>query len=73
VIKESAEEITGMEAESALKEGGKHQNFVCIGCREIFTGSRTPLQHGEVWEKVVHNKFANLTFIYDGQLKHVRV
>jgi hypothetical protein len=65
VIKEPAEEITGCDAESALKEGGKHYNFICIGCRKIFACCRKPLQHGAVREKVVRNKFVNLTFICD--------
>jgi hypothetical protein len=34
---------------------------------------RTPLQHGVVREKVVHNKFVNLTFIHDGHLKQLWV
>jgi hypothetical protein len=66
VIKEYAEEVIGREAESALKEGGKYHNFICIGCRKIFTGGRVLLQHGAIWEKVIRNKFANLTFICDG-------
>jgi hypothetical protein len=33
----------------------------------------TPLQHDTVREKVVHNKFVNLTFIYNGWVKQVRV
>jgi hypothetical protein len=65
VIKEYTEEIAGQEAESALK-GGKHHNFICIGRRKIFTSDRAPLQHGMVQERVIHNKFVNLTFIYDG-------
>jgi hypothetical protein len=72
VIKEFAKEITGREAESALK-GGKHHNFICIGCRMIFANGGTPLQHDTVWVKVVCNKFVNLTFICDGRLKQVRV
>jgi hypothetical protein len=72
VIKESVEEITGQEAESTLK-GGKHHNFSRIGCRKIFTCGRAPLQHDVVEEKVVHDKFTNLTFICDGRLKHMRV
>jgi hypothetical protein len=68
MIKESVEEITGRDAESALK-GGKHHNFICIGCRKIFAGRRTSLQHGVVQEKVVHNKFVDLTIICDGLLK----
>jgi hypothetical protein len=69
VINESVEEIAGGETESMLKEVEKHHNFIHSGCRKIFTGGRVPLQHGAVWEKVVHNKFVNLTFICDGQLK----
>jgi hypothetical protein len=32
VVKEAAKEITGREAESALKERGKHHNLIRIGC-----------------------------------------
>jgi hypothetical protein len=39
VIKESVEEITSWEADSMLKEEGKHHNFILIGCRKVFTGS----------------------------------
>jgi hypothetical protein len=66
------EEIAGRGAESSLK-GVKHHNFICIGCRKIVIGGRAPLQYGVVWEKVVHNKFVNLTFICGGRLKQVRV
>jgi hypothetical protein len=66
VIKESTEETTTREAEIALKEGRKHHNFICIGCRKIFPSNRVPLQHCAVWEKVVHSQFANPPFIYDG-------
>jgi hypothetical protein len=66
VIKEPAEEITGQEAESALKRGGNHHNFIRVGCWKIFTGGRAPLQHGMVRGKVVRIKFVNLTFICDG-------
>jgi hypothetical protein len=66
VIKESTEEITGREAESALKEGGKHHNFIHVVCRKIFTSGRASLQHDVVQEKVVCNKFVDLTFICDG-------
>jgi hypothetical protein len=67
------EEITGREAEPALKEGGNNHNFIRIGCRKVFTGGRAPLQHDAVWEKVVHNEFVDLTFICDRRLKQVRV
>jgi hypothetical protein len=42
------EEITGQEVESVLKEGGKHHNFISIGCGKVFTNDRMPLQHGVV-------------------------
>jgi hypothetical protein len=32
VVKESAKEITGQEAESLLKERGKPHNLICIRC-----------------------------------------
>jgi hypothetical protein len=69
VIKESAEEVTDWEAKSALKEGGKHQDLIGIGCWDVLSGSRTPLQHCAVWEKVIHNKFADFTLIHDGRLE----
>jgi hypothetical protein len=72
VIKESAEEITGWEAESTLK-GGKHHNFIRIGFTKIFTSGRAPLQHGVLREKVVRDEFADLTFICDGWLKQMLV
>jgi hypothetical protein len=56
---------TGREAKSTLKEGGKHHNIIRIGWK-VFTSGRAPLQHGVVREKVVRNKFVDLTFIYDG-------
>jgi hypothetical protein len=66
VIKESAEEITSWEAESLLKEGGKHNNFIHIERRKVLTSGVAPLQHIAIWEKVVHNELADLTFISDG-------
>jgi hypothetical protein len=62
VVKESAEEIAGQEAESTL-EGGEHHNLICVGCGEAFTGGKTPLQHHTIWEKVICNELANLAFI----------
>jgi hypothetical protein len=73
VLKESAEEIAGREAESALKKGRKHHNFIGIGCGKIFTGDGMPLQHGTIREKVIHNKLANLAFICNGHFKQVWV
>jgi hypothetical protein len=73
VLKESTEEIAGQEAESALEEGRKHHNLIIIGCGKIFIGGRTPLYYDVIWEKVIHNEPANLAFIFNGCLKHVRV
>jgi hypothetical protein len=73
VIEESTKKITGQEVEPALKERGKHHNFIHVGCWNVFPGGRTLLQHGVVWEEVVHNKFVNHAFICDGRLKQVRM
>jgi hypothetical protein len=43
VIKESAEEIAGREAKSALEEGREHHNLHCTGCRNVFPSGRMPL------------------------------
>jgi hypothetical protein len=56
-----------------LEEGGEHNNLICIGCGEVFTDGRTPLQHNVVWDKVICNELANLVFIYNGHLEHMRV
>jgi hypothetical protein len=72
VVKESAEEITGREAKSAL-EGGKHHNLVCVRCRNIFLDGWTPLQHSVIREKVIHNELVNFTLIHDRWLKQVQM
>jgi hypothetical protein len=56
-----------------FEERGKHHDLVCIGCRNIVTGGRTPLQHDAVREKVVRDELMNLTFIRGGRLKQVWV
>jgi hypothetical protein len=38
VIKESVEEIAGREAESTLRKGRKHHNFIGIVRGKVFTG-----------------------------------
>jgi hypothetical protein len=73
VIKESAEEIVGREAKSALEEGREHRNLSRIGCRNVFPGGRMPLHDGVVWEKVIHNKLTDFTYIHDGQLEKMQV
>jgi hypothetical protein len=66
VIKESVEEVASRKAESALEERGEHHNLSCIGCRDVFSCSRAPLQHDTVGEKMIPNKFANLLFNHVG-------
>jgi hypothetical protein len=63
VVQESAEEIVDREAEPTLKEAGEHHNFICVGCRDVLAGSRVPLLHRVVLEKMVHNELADLIFI----------
>jgi hypothetical protein len=72
-IKESAEEITGREAKSVLEEGREHHNLSCIGCRNLFPDGRTPLQDSTVWEKVIRNKLADVTFICNRRMEKMRV
>jgi hypothetical protein len=48
VTKESVEEVASREAKCTLEEGREHHNLSRIGCRNIFLGSRTPLQDGAV-------------------------
>jgi hypothetical protein len=73
VVKEYAEEIISREPESALEEGGEHHNLICIGCGEVFTGSRMPFQHGVIRKKVICNEHTNLAFICNGPLEQIQV
>jgi hypothetical protein len=73
VVKKTVEEVASREVESALKEIGEHRNLICIWCRNVFPGGRTPLQYNTVRDEVVCNQLADLAFIYDGQLEQVRV
>jgi hypothetical protein len=43
MVKETAEAITGREANSALEERRKHHNLVCIGCGDILPDGGMPL------------------------------
>jgi hypothetical protein len=54
VLKESPPEVTGQKAESTL-DGGKHHNPVCAGCWDVFSSSRTTLEHGVIQEKAICN------------------
>jgi hypothetical protein len=66
VVQESVEEIIDRKTEPTLEEGCEHHNFIGIGCRDVLTGSRAPLQHRAVWEKMAFNKLVNLIFITNG-------
>jgi hypothetical protein len=44
VVQKAVKEIAGWKTKPTLK-GGKHHNFICVGCWDILTGGRTPLQH----------------------------
>jgi hypothetical protein len=67
------EEVSSQEAESTLKEGGKHHNLICVGCWNVFPSDRTPLQHCMIGEEVVRNELVNLALIHDGWLEKVQV
>jgi hypothetical protein len=67
IIQESMEEITSGESKSALEGGGKHHNLFGVGCGNIFSDGRAPLQHGPLGEKLIRNKFAGfISFAMDG-------
>jgi hypothetical protein len=72
MLKESPQEVVGRKAESA-PEGGKHHNLICVGCWDVFSSSRTPLEHDTIWEKAICNKFENFALIRNKLLKKVWV
>jgi hypothetical protein len=73
VDKKVAEEITGWESKSALEEGGEHHDFIGVGCWNVLTSGRAPLQHLTVKEKEARNELADLAFVGDGWMKQVWV
>jgi hypothetical protein len=73
MLKESPQEIACQKAESALEEGGKHHNLICVRCWDVFSSKRTPLEHGTIQEKEICNKFVNFALIHNGLLKKVWV
>jgi hypothetical protein len=56
-----------------LEEGGEHHNFICVGCQNVLTNGRTPLQNRMIWEKMARDKLANLSFINNRRLEQVQV
>jgi hypothetical protein len=73
VVKKDAEEIVDQESKSALEEGGKHHDFVGVGCWNVLTVGRAPLQHLTVREKVARDELTDLAFIGDCWLQQVWV
>jgi hypothetical protein len=54
-----------------LKEGCKYHNLVCVGCRDILTSGRMPLQHLAVWKEMACDELADLIFVSNGWLEQV--
>jgi hypothetical protein len=73
VVKKATEEITYWESKSALEEGGEHHDFIGVGCWNVLTGGRAPLQHVTVRENVACNELTDLAFVDDRWLKQVRM
>jgi hypothetical protein len=59
------EEIKEWESKPALKEAGEHHNFICVGCWDILTGGRVPLQHLGIQEKIALDEFTDLVLVGD--------
>jgi hypothetical protein len=73
VIKEFTEEIVGREVKSTFEKGREHHNLSRIGCRKVIPNGGTPLQDDAVWEKVIHSKPVDFTFIHDRWLEKMQV
>jgi hypothetical protein len=67
------EEITDWESEPALEEGSEHHNFIYIGCWDILTDSRAPLQHLAIQEKTALDDLTDLIFVGNRQLEQMWV
>jgi hypothetical protein len=72
MIKEAVQEVAGWKAKSALK-GRKHHNFLGIGCWDVLTYSRSPLEHIRIWDKMVFNQLTNLILSCNRSLEKVWV
>jgi hypothetical protein len=55
MIEEFAKKVTGRKAKSTVEELGKRHNLLGIGCWDVFSCSRTPLEHGLIREKMIFN------------------
>jgi hypothetical protein len=65
VVQKTVKEITDWKTKPTLEEGGEYHNFICVGCQNVLTGGRAPLQHPTVWEKMAHDELVNLVFVSD--------
>jgi hypothetical protein len=54
VLKESVKEVACRKPESPLK-GGKHHDFLNVGCQDILPCGRPPLKHNAIREKLILN------------------
>jgi hypothetical protein len=68
---EATLEVAGRKAKSALKEGRKHHNFLGIGCWDVLTCSRSPLERGLIWDKMVFIQLTNLILSCNRSLEKV--
>jgi hypothetical protein len=53
MIKESTQEVVGRKAKSASEKRRKHHNFFGIGCWDVLSCGRSPLEHDPIWEKAI--------------------
>jgi hypothetical protein len=63
VIEKATEEIANWKSKFVLEEGGEHHNLVGVGCWDILTGGRAPLQHLMIREKMSCDELTDLGFI----------
>jgi hypothetical protein len=56
-----------------LEEGGEHHYFICVGCWDVLTGGRAPLQRLTIWEKIALYELTDLILIGDRWLEQVWV
>jgi hypothetical protein len=50
-----------------------HNNILGIGCGDVFTFRRSPLEHLTVGKKSIDDQFEDLTLICGGLFEHLRM
>jgi hypothetical protein len=65
MVKKTAKEYVGWETKPTLK-GGEHQNFVGVQSRNVFIFRQPPLGDSIGREKMILDKFEELTLIDGG-------